>query len=518
MAASFDCAKASTKHEKMICDNPELNKADEEMGELYFFSLKTFKEDAKEIKIAQKEFNKKYRKCKVLEKCLSVTKQRVDKLSERLGGKYCSMGDSCEPTGDRKVDGKIEACFQNWYKKTWEAVTEDMIRNGEIKSENDIESKFQVIPRGAMIMYYSDCFVEEGGVDVVIKKDIVSARIDELTVPLADVADNFRALTQEFILQKFPICQVKWMGFMQFCKGQPKDRSLNDIDLSFKIESKSDATTSFTHNDGKSYYSFTVKKNQITLTSQALNGGTYLASTTYHLKNDAGKWLIIGEEGITYTPKETHPYAAYKTPISFLGDNKIIQKKEKLSHSCFNEIHIWTSTDNYEKYYSHYFGKNYRDDEPEFWSFVNWPGKSFGKQIEKIDEIRTGWGGDKEYLSIGAKLSDCEDKPLLYDITNEGKSELVAEVIAEIDISHKDKFLPNFKGEVDRLMIVNLYTDYCYQCHQQGADIYQNETMIYGIVKFNDEKFIIPLKPTHIDTAKKFKASQNIDDIAPKVL
>jgi uncharacterized protein len=329
MAASFDCAKASTKHEKMICDNPELNEADEEMGDMYFLALKTFKEDTKEIKVAQKEFNKKYRKCKVLDKCLSVIKQRVDELGQRFGGKYCSMGDSCEPTGDKKVDGNIEACFQNWYKKTWEAVTEDMIRNGEIKSENDIESKFQVIPRGAMIMKYSDCFFEEGGVDVLIKKDKVSARIDELTVPLADVADNFKALTQEFILENFPICQVKWMGFMKFCKGQPIDRSLNDIGLSFKTEKTSDSAISFTHDDGKSYYSFTVKKNQITLTSQALDGGTYLASTTYHLKNDAGKWLIIGEEGITYKPKETHPYAAYKTPIYFLGDNQIIQKKEK---------------------------------------------------------------------------------------------------------------------------------------------------------------------------------------------
>mgnify|MGYP006423977213 FL=1 len=319
MAASFDCAKASTKHEKMICDNPELNEADEEMGDMYFLALKTFKEDTKEIKVAQKEFNKKYRKCKVLDKCLSVIKQRVDELGQRFGGKYCSMGDSCEPTGDKKVDGNIEACFQNWYKKTWEAVTEDMIRNGEIKSENDIESKFQVIPRGAMIMKYSDCFFEEGGVDVLIKKDKVSARIDELTVPLADVADNFKALTQEFILENFPICQVKWMGFMKFCKGQPIDRSLNDIGLSFKTEKTSDSAISFTHDDGKSYYSFTVKKNQITLTSQALDGGTYLASTTYHLKNDAGKWLIIGEEGITYTPEQTRPYNAYKTPISFLG-------------------------------------------------------------------------------------------------------------------------------------------------------------------------------------------------------
>ena len=140
-----------------------------------------------------------------------------------------------------------------------------------------------------------------------------------LLVPNLVMADNFKALTQEFILQNFPICQVKWMGFMKFCKGQPIDRSLNDIGLSFKTEKTSDSAISFTHDDGKSYYSFKVEKNQITLTSQALDGGTYLASTTYHLKNDAGKWLIIGEEGITYTPEQTRPYDAYKTPISFLG-------------------------------------------------------------------------------------------------------------------------------------------------------------------------------------------------------
>ena len=97
MAASFDCAKASTKHEKMICDNPELNKADEEIGNLYFFALKTFKEDAKEIKIAQKEFNKKYRKCKVLEKCLSVIKQRIGELNLRLDDEYVNYLKSLSP-------------------------------------------------------------------------------------------------------------------------------------------------------------------------------------------------------------------------------------------------------------------------------------------------------------------------------------------------------------------------------------------------------------------------------------
>ena len=35
MGASFDCNKASTKHEKFICENKDLNLADEKMGKAY---------------------------------------------------------------------------------------------------------------------------------------------------------------------------------------------------------------------------------------------------------------------------------------------------------------------------------------------------------------------------------------------------------------------------------------------------------------------------------------------------
>ncbi len=39
-AASFDCNKASTKIEKMICSNPELSKLDDELGKVYLKMIK----------------------------------------------------------------------------------------------------------------------------------------------------------------------------------------------------------------------------------------------------------------------------------------------------------------------------------------------------------------------------------------------------------------------------------------------------------------------------------------------
>ena len=41
-AASFDCAKASTPHEKLICANPALSDADTQLGDVYKATNKSF--------------------------------------------------------------------------------------------------------------------------------------------------------------------------------------------------------------------------------------------------------------------------------------------------------------------------------------------------------------------------------------------------------------------------------------------------------------------------------------------
>jgi len=64
-AASFDCAKAGTKVEHMVCDDPELTKLDEEMANAYKVALQD-KAKAEQIKQAQRKW------LKVRDDCVDV--------------------------------------------------------------------------------------------------------------------------------------------------------------------------------------------------------------------------------------------------------------------------------------------------------------------------------------------------------------------------------------------------------------------------------------------------------------
>jgi len=61
-AASFDCAKAGTNVEHMICDNPELSKLDDELNESYKAALKD-KSQVVSIKQVQKQWVKVRNSC-----------------------------------------------------------------------------------------------------------------------------------------------------------------------------------------------------------------------------------------------------------------------------------------------------------------------------------------------------------------------------------------------------------------------------------------------------------------------
>jgi uncharacterized protein YecT (DUF1311 family) len=61
-AASFDCAKASTKIEKIICDNPEISKLDDELSASYKTALQDEKQ-ADAIREAQKQWIKGRNSC-----------------------------------------------------------------------------------------------------------------------------------------------------------------------------------------------------------------------------------------------------------------------------------------------------------------------------------------------------------------------------------------------------------------------------------------------------------------------
>ena len=60
--ASFDCGKAQTKVEHLICDNPEISKLDEELNVAYKDALKN-QAQADSIKQAQKQWMKARNTC-----------------------------------------------------------------------------------------------------------------------------------------------------------------------------------------------------------------------------------------------------------------------------------------------------------------------------------------------------------------------------------------------------------------------------------------------------------------------
>ena len=89
-AASFDCAKAGTAHEKLICSESVLDQADLKMGEAYkkavaAFPIKGF------IQTQHKIFLNSYRRCatdkdkqKNIQKCLEVLAERTRDLEDSL--------------------------------------------------------------------------------------------------------------------------------------------------------------------------------------------------------------------------------------------------------------------------------------------------------------------------------------------------------------------------------------------------------------------------------------------------
>jgi len=75
-AASFDCTKATTKVEKMICANAGLSKLDGELGKAYFKVLKTF-HGMPSIRQKQREWLKKRNKCGEVECLKSRYQERI---------------------------------------------------------------------------------------------------------------------------------------------------------------------------------------------------------------------------------------------------------------------------------------------------------------------------------------------------------------------------------------------------------------------------------------------------------
>ena len=80
-SASFDCKKASTQHEKLICNSPELSEADSQLGNTYSSIFKIFK-FPELIKEDQRFWLNGYRNCGILAKCLDLIKIRINELKK----------------------------------------------------------------------------------------------------------------------------------------------------------------------------------------------------------------------------------------------------------------------------------------------------------------------------------------------------------------------------------------------------------------------------------------------------
>ena len=81
--ASFDCKKASTKHEKLICEAPQLDAADTQMGEAYKNAVKTFPVKGF-IQAEQRAWGYSYRNCKSVEQCVAIAQERTTQLNQYL--------------------------------------------------------------------------------------------------------------------------------------------------------------------------------------------------------------------------------------------------------------------------------------------------------------------------------------------------------------------------------------------------------------------------------------------------
>lgn len=79
---SFDCAKARTPIEYMICSNADLAKADAAVGALYYHRRKADPGDADKLMSAQKAFLAERNRCKSLRCVQHVYDQRFKELSQ----------------------------------------------------------------------------------------------------------------------------------------------------------------------------------------------------------------------------------------------------------------------------------------------------------------------------------------------------------------------------------------------------------------------------------------------------
>jgi uncharacterized protein len=84
LAASFDCKKATTTAEKMICSNTSLSRLDEELAKVYLQTLASVP-DQEILKREQRDWVKKKRnQCTSIDRLTSTYRTRISALTKEL--------------------------------------------------------------------------------------------------------------------------------------------------------------------------------------------------------------------------------------------------------------------------------------------------------------------------------------------------------------------------------------------------------------------------------------------------
>jgi len=91
-AASFDCTKAGTKVEKMICADAELSKLDDQLGAVYSEVVQKYPDRASNFHISQREWLKERNRCKTTDCLRAVYRKKITQLSNIKSNDNNGMG------------------------------------------------------------------------------------------------------------------------------------------------------------------------------------------------------------------------------------------------------------------------------------------------------------------------------------------------------------------------------------------------------------------------------------------
>lgn len=120
-AASFDCKKATTAHEKLICSNPSLDELDSRMGEAYKITNNAFPIKGY-VRDNQRSWGYEYRRCSDIKSCSDILNKRISVLTQlknstvyaNFPGNTMQVTEVLIITIDKDPSTKVVTFFGSW--------------------------------------------------------------------------------------------------------------------------------------------------------------------------------------------------------------------------------------------------------------------------------------------------------------------------------------------------------------------------------------------------------------------